>query len=177
MPAARAVRVGLLGCGAVALSIHLPVLRRLTGVQVVALAEPDAERRRQAARLAPAATAFTDYHDALAERNLDAVVICLPNNLHARAACDALEAGKHVYLEKPLATAMDDAEALLRIWRASGLIGMMGFNYRYNPLHVALRNRLSTGEIGPIVGLQTVFTTTRISMPMWQCGRGPGSGG
>ncbi|MGQ9684105.1 MAG: Gfo/Idh/MocA family oxidoreductase [Anaerolineae bacterium] len=176
MPVARVVRVGVLGCGAVAQSVHLPALRRLPGVQVVALADPDADRLRQAARLAPAARTFADYQDALAERDLDAVVICLPNELHARAGQAALEAGKHVYLEKPLATDLAEGEALLRIWRASGLIGMVGFNYRHNPLYQALRRALRSGEIGVPVAMQTVFTASRIGMPAWQCHRGTGAG-
>src|SRR5262245_16729525 len=100
------LKVGLIGCGHIAQSTHLHVLTRLPDVDLVALAEVDATRRYEASRRAPAAIAVADYQELLALPDVEAVVICLPNALHADAAIAALEARKHVYLEKPLATTL-----------------------------------------------------------------------
>src|SRR5215470_16381615 len=102
----RALKVGLLGCGHIVQSVHLPVLVRLPGVELAALADPDPRRRDEAHRRASRAVARDDYRDVLAMPDVEAVVIALPNALHAEAAVEALRFGKHVYLEKPLATSL-----------------------------------------------------------------------
>src|SRR5436189_74562 len=97
-----ALRIGLIGCGYIGV-IHLNTLRRSPQADVVAFAEPDAERRQIARRQLPQAAAFADYRELLDQAEIKAVVVCLPNALHSEAAIAALQAGKHVYLEKPLA--------------------------------------------------------------------------
>lgn len=97
------LKVGVIGCGRIAQAVHLRVWRN-----VVALAEPDPESRRQAARLAPGAVAMEDWRELLDRRDVEAVLIAAPNGLHAEMAVAALERGKHVYLEKPLATDLQD---------------------------------------------------------------------
>lgn len=170
------IRVGLIGCGRIARLVHLGVLTRLPGVNLVALAEPDEAARREAQRRAPAALAFTNYEDLLARPDVDAVVICLPNALHAEATIQALRQGKHVYLEKPLATSLADADRILDTWRGSGLVGMMGFNYRFNPLYQSVRALLRAGRLGEVVAARSVFTTIRRHQPSWKDTRASGGG-
>jgi predicted dehydrogenase len=110
---------------------------RLPDVELIALAEPDVQRRVEASRRAPGAAAYGSYHDLLKMPEVEAVVICLPNALHAEVAVAALEQGKHVYLEKPLATSLDEAQRVVTAWRRAGVVGMIGFNYRFNPLFQA----------------------------------------
>jgi myo-inositol 2-dehydrogenase / D-chiro-inositol 1-dehydrogenase len=135
----RVLKVGLVGCGRVAQLVHLNILTRLPGAELVALAECDPDRLKQASRRAPGAVTFADYQELLDFPAVDAVVICLPNALHAEATIAALQHGKHVYLEKPLATNPTDGRRVLEVWRRAGLVGMIGFNYRLNPLYQAAR--------------------------------------
>jgi myo-inositol 2-dehydrogenase/D-chiro-inositol 1-dehydrogenase len=104
-----------------------------------------------------------------------AVVVCVPNALHAEVASAALRAGKHVYLEKPLATNLEDARQVCRIWQQSGLVGMMGFNYRFNPLYQAAKKSIACGRLGQIVAARSVFTTAPHYLPDWK--RSPTEGG
>ena len=121
------LKVGLIGCGRIAQYVHLRVLSQVNGARVVALAEADETRLADAAAMVPSAQTFRDYRDLLKCDGIDAVVICLPTGMHAESAVAAFGAGKHVYLEKPIATNRADAEAVMDAWRASGRVGQIGF--------------------------------------------------
>ena len=170
------LRIGLVGCGHMGHVIHLNNLRRLPQVEVVALAEPDAQRREAASRQVPRAATFADYHELLERPDIDAVVICLPNALHADAAINALQRGKHVYLEKPLAINLEEGGKIVDAWHHSGRVAMIGFSYRFNPLHQEVRRHLQAGRLGELIGARSVFTTAPHRMPGWKQRRGSGGG-
>lgn len=171
-----ALRIGLMGCGQMALSIHLPVLTHLPDVQLVALAETDPECLKKACCFAPKALPFNHYQKLLQLEEMDAVVICLPNHLHAEAAMAALQWGKHVYLEKPLATNLKEGQKLLTSWQQAGTVGMMGFNYRFNPLYQTMQQKISAGKIGQLLYARSVFSTPFRSIPEWKRCRQTGGG-
>src|SRR5262245_25838070 len=111
------LKVGLIGCGRISQWVHMGNLARLPNVEIGALAEGDADRREAAAHQVPKAAVFSDYHELLEMRDVDAVIICLPNALHAQAGIAAMERGKHVYLEKPLATSLAEGRRVVEAWR------------------------------------------------------------
>jgi predicted dehydrogenase len=170
------VRIGILGCGSIARAAHLRSLTRVGGARVVALADPSPANLDDARHLAPDARAVSDYTDVLAMSDVDAVIIALPPPLHADAAIAAIQAGKHVYVEKPLATTVADAERVAAAWRRSGVTAMMGFNYRFNPLVQQARKQIAAGNVGDVVSVRTVFTTPRRSIPVWKQQRQSGGG-
>ena len=170
------LRVGLIGCGAIAQQVHLPNLISLANVQVAALADPDDSHLSMAARAAPTARAFGNYEELLNEADVDAIVICVPNSLHAKTAIAALKNGVHVYLEKPLATNPAEANAVLEAWRGTGLVGMMGFNYRHNELYQSVRTHIATGALGKLLTVRTVFSTSGEHLPSWKLARRTGGG-
>ena len=170
------IKIGLIGCGRIAQSVHLRILPRLPGVELAALAEIDEERREEARTVVPQADAFSDYRDMLAMPQLDAVVICLPNALHAEAAIAACAQGKHIYIEKPLATNLDEGKRMLAAWRRSGKVGMVGFNYRFNPLNQSLRRQMNAGRIGKVIAARSVFSTFHGSRDEWRDQRKSGGG-
>ena len=156
--------------------VHLKILGRLPKVELVALADSDPRRLAEAHRRVPSAAAVVDYPDLLAISEVEAVVICLPNALHAEAAVAALEAGKHVYLEKPIASRLEDARQILEAWRSAGTVGMVGFNYRFNPLYQSLRRHIQSGRIGVPVGVRTAFSMPARESPAWMRSRESGGG-
>ena len=165
-----------MGCGRIAQQVHLNILRRLPNVELVALAEIDPQQRDKAVAVALGAVAFDSYEKMLELPQLEAVVICLPNALHADAAIAALERGKHVYLEKPLATNVADGQRVLEAWRRSGLIGMIGFNYRFQRLYQRLKQQIQAGRLGELVGVSSVFSTAGRELPDWKLTRENGGG-
>jgi myo-inositol 2-dehydrogenase/D-chiro-inositol 1-dehydrogenase len=170
------LKVGLIGCGRIVQLVHLNILTHLPDVQLVALAEPDVQRRVEASRRAPSAVSFEDYQELLKKSEADAVVICLPTALHAEAAVAALEQGKHVYLEKPLATSLDEAQKVVTSWRRAAVVGMIGFNYRFNALYQAVRHAVEAGRVGPVVAARSVFSTPSHPLPAWKQARPSGGG-
>ncbi len=170
------VRIAVLGCGRIAQLIHLPILQTLAGAQVVALAEPDATSRAAAHGKFPFSAADADWRETLRREEVDAIVISLPTHLHADAAIAALGAGKHVYLEKPVATDAESARRLVEAADRSPQVGMAGFNFRFHPTFRALRQRLLSGEIGELVAINTVFAVPPRPLPSWKTDRRTGGG-
>ncbi len=156
--------------------IHLPALVRLRSAAVTAIAESDPHHLKQAARLAPAATCYSDYRTLLEDDRVDAVVICLPTNLHADAAITSFAAGKHVYVEKPLATSVDEGQQVLDAWKASGKVGTIGLNLRFHPLYRAMKQQITSGVIGNVVAVRTSFCAAPRALPEWKQHRGTGGG-
>lgn len=170
------LRVGLLGCGRIARIHHIPILARTPGVELAALADPDPGRLAAARAEAGGARGFSDWRAVLDDGSIDAVVICLPTALHADAARAAFEAGKDVYLEKPLATTLADAREAVRAWRANGRIGMLGFNQRHHPLVVEARARIREGRIGRPLSARASSLSPRRDLPEWKRRRAEGGG-
>jgi len=169
-------KLGLIGCGSIAQTVHLNILTHLPQVELAALAEPDSQRRATAQRQAPDAIAFTDYNALLERSDVDGVVICLPSALHAEVAIAALELGKHVYLEKPIALTSQEAEAVITAWKQSRVIGMIGFNYRFSPLYRAARRAIQAGQLGKLVSARAVFSYPIGTAPVWKQQRASGGG-
>ncbi|MBW1742412.1 MAG: Gfo/Idh/MocA family oxidoreductase [Deltaproteobacteria bacterium] len=172
----KSVKLGLIGCGHIARVVHLPNLTRLSDVELVALAETDESRLEQAGRQAPHAQRFADYSQLLSMPDIDAVLVCVPNALHAEVAIAAMEKGKHLYLEKPMATGVEEARRMLDVWRQTGVVGMMGFNYRFNHLYQTTRRVVQSGRIGEIVGARSLFSTADQELLQWKKSRRSGGG-
>jgi predicted dehydrogenase len=136
------VRVVLLGLGHAGVHLHLPALRRLRGVEVVAGCDPDPARRAAATGLVTVATAGEAWSLAA-----DAVVIATPPATHAPLALEAMRRGRHVYVEKPLARAVEEAGTVVEAATASGLTLQVGYAFRFHPLWQRLTALVDTGRL------------------------------
>lgn len=162
------LRVALLGCGRIAQLFHAPVLARLPDVEVRAISDTSPEARDQVGAHFPGAVRFASWQSALEVMELDAAVICLPPALHASTALAAFAAGLHVYVEKPIALDLAEADRMVAAWRNSGRLGMVGLNFRHNPLVRAARTRREAGELGRIVAIRSLMTSARRALPGWK---------
>lgn len=172
----RPVRLAILGCGRIAQAVHLPVLRTLSSIEVTAVAEPDEALRGKAQTCFPQAAAFPDWQEVLTLQNVDAVLIALPNALHAPAAVTAFKQGKHVYLEKPIALDLESAERVLAAWQSSDLVGAIGFNFRLHPLLQKLKSAIERGDLGELIEVRSWFSTAPRSIPEWKQNAQTGGG-
>ena len=173
---AKTLRVTVVGCGRIAQGVHLGVLVSCPGVEVAALADPDPVRLREAHRRVPTAAAFDNYREALDGDDVQAAVIATSTASHAEVAIAALRLGKHVYLEKPIASDLAGAREVLSAWRESGAVGMIGFNYRFHPLYKSLARELHSGRVGDVVAVRSVFSTTVVGHSEWKRSRALGGG-
>lgn len=146
-------------------------------MKLIGVADPSAEARERAQRIGRVA-AVADPVELIDRRDVSAVVICARTDRHAGLALAAAEAGKHVYLEKPIATSLEDGQRVVEAVRRAGVLGMAGFNHRFHPLHVRARELLAGGAIGPVEAIQTSFCEPVAvgSMPDWKRLRATGGG-
>ncbi len=149
--------VALAGAGAFGAK-HMDSMRRIDGVDVVAVVDPEGDRARSLAQEHGVDRATTELSEVLAMDDVDAVVLATPTPLHASQALQVLEAGKHVQVEIPLCDSLADGEAVGAAQRASGLVAMCGHTRRFNPSHQWVHRRVATGEFAiQQMDVQTFF--------------------
>ena len=155
---ASAVRLGVVGCGRVTELRHLPAVRRVPGVEVVALSDVDAKRLESVGVRFGIARRYTNYLKLIEDERVDAVAVCVPPLLHTEVALAALGAGKHLFIEKPLALSLGECDQLAeRATHAGSLKVMVGFNLRWHRLVRQARERIRRGELGRIKLARTLF--------------------
>ncbi len=131
--------IGVIGAGLFAQTVLLPALRRIPGVRLRAIATASGVSARHAGDRLGFERCTTDYREVLADAEVQAVLVATRHDLHASLVCEALAAGKHVFVEKPLALAPEEVRAVLAAHGASGRVLMVGFNRRYSPLAGAVK--------------------------------------
>lgn len=151
------LRVGVIGCGSIARYRHLPEYTANKDAEVVAVCDIKPDRAKKRAQQFGVADIYTDYKELIARKDIDAVSVCTPNYLHAQIAIDALNAGKHVLCEKPLATSKEEAEAMIKAAKDNGKFLMVGHNQRLAPAHVKGREILASGVLGKVINFRTTF--------------------
>jgi predicted dehydrogenase len=153
--ATELLRIAIAGCG-LAARVHLDRLLAIDGVRVIGCADPDRARAEElAGRVpssaeAPAAAALADHRELLRQATPDALAIFTPHLAHYRVAMDALQAGCHVFIEKPLSTNVQEAADIVGLARGRGRKVGVGHQYRLRPSLVEARSRLAAGRIGPL---------------------------
>ncbi len=152
------LRWGILSTADIALAKVIPGMRRAERCEVLAIASRDADRARAAAQTHRIPRAYGSYEALLADPDVDAVYIPLPNHLHAAWAIAAARAGKHVLCEKPLALTAPEAQGIVDACRASGVLLMEAFMYRLHPSWVAARDILASGRIGRLRSVDSWFS-------------------
>jgi predicted dehydrogenase len=143
------LRVGIVGTGAVAQLVHLPFCTNRRDVEVVALADTDLEKARALAnRFEVPRVLATD--ELLQGDAVDAVILCTPNHLHEAEAVTALEAGKHVLVERPLALTPEGCRKVVSAAQAGDRTLVVGMSHRFRPDVAALRAFVAGGELGEV---------------------------
>ncbi len=148
------IRVGIAGLGRSGWSIHANLLEPLAShFQVTAVVDADPARRAEAIERFDC-QAYDNYDDLLADPAVELVVVALPNFLHADASIQALEAGKHVVCEKPMATSLPDAERMVAAAAGSDKLLTIFQQRRYNPDFVKVKEVIDSGILGRIVQIR-----------------------
>jgi predicted dehydrogenase len=146
-------KVAIFGTGFMG-RVHLDALRRQESVEVAAIAGSSVESARRLGEGFGIVVLSADYREILRDPAIDAVHICTPNALHFSMAKEALEAGKHVVCEKPLATSVREARELVALAAQKGLRNCVCHNLRYYPMVQQLRRMREAGELGEILSVQ-----------------------
>lgn len=171
------MRVAIIGCGAVARYCHVPALRRIKGVTIAAVADPDQQSRERLGRATGAAT-HESAASVLARDDVDAAIICVPPQMHADVAVKVAQSGRAFYLEKPVATSAADARRVVAEAARAEVPAAVGFNRRAHPLYERARALLADGALGQVRSVHTVFSESvpADGMPEWKRTRATGGG-
>ncbi len=151
--------IGLIGCGYAA-EIHLDALRAVPQARVVAVADIDESARRAIAQRGGGLQTFADYRALLEHAGVDVVAVLTPPYLHLEMTTAALDAGKHVMLEKPITRDLDEADRLLELARRSTKKVIVGYNLRFHRQLQEARRRIRGGELGQVEFLRGVASST-----------------
>lgn len=143
------INFGLIGCGRVA-PRHAQSLSELPGARLVAVADVNESRAAHFAKEYQCEM-HTDYRRVLERRDVDAVSICTPSGMHAQMAIEAMQAGKHVIVEKPMALNLHDADRIIATAKSTGIKLCVVLQNRYNPPMQDLRRVLDEGKLGRLL--------------------------
>lgn len=163
--------LGIIGCGQAA-RIHAARLTRLPGVRLIACADADRAAAEALAASVGGDPSVTESHEALLGLGPRAVAIFTPHRAHYRPALDALQAGCHVFVEKPLSTNPQEAMDLVKLARGRERVLAVGHQYRLRPSLIAARRRLAEGAVGRLrlvaATLATPWLATHSADPSWR---------
>ena len=165
---AKKLRFGFIGCGGIANEKHLTAMAVQPEAELAAFCDLSRERAEAAASKfgAPGAAVYTDYRQLLANRTIDAVHVLTPNATHCEIACAAMEAGKHVICEKPMAASLADAERMMATARRTGRLFTVSYQYRHFDANRAMKDYVDSGALGEIYYAEANAIRRR-GVPTW----------
>ena len=151
------IKVALAGAGAFGIK-HLDGIKNIDGVEVVSLISRDLAKTQEVADKYGIKHVTTDLADSLAIKEVDAVILCTPTQMHASQTLACLEAGKHVQVEIPLCDVLADGEKVVALQKQTGLVAMCGHTRRFNPSHQYVHKKIAAGEFNiQQMDVQTYF--------------------
>lgn len=163
-----ALKIGFIGCGFVALHKHFPGMSAEEGVELAAFCDIVPEKAERAAKDfgAPGAKVYVDYKELLADASIDAVHVLTPNVSHAEITVAALEAGKHVLCEKPMAATTADAKKMLDARDRTGKLLTIGYQYRHDHENCIAKQLIDDGWLGEVYYAEASYIRRR-GVPTW----------
>lgn len=161
----RTVRIGVVGCGQMGRK-HALNSSRMDGVSVVAVADSDEERARSLAKEVDAES-YRDTEILLANTDVDALIVATPPNRHGKDALGAIQAGKAVLIEKPIALDIATAEALCAAAEKASVVNAVGFHLRYSPQTRKARELIAGKKVTQVRSVTTTGYYLNMDMPLW----------
>ncbi|WP_211746155.1 Gfo/Idh/MocA family oxidoreductase [Paenibacillus sp. Marseille-Q4541] len=164
----KILKVGIVGCGGIANGKHIPNLSAQKNVEIVALCDIIEERAVESAKKIgnDDIKIYTDYKEMLQDDSIDVVHVCTPNKSHSFITIDALESGKHVMCEKPMAKTAKEARAMLDASKRTGKKLTIGYDNRYRPDSLTLKKVCERGDLGDIY-FAKAHAIRRRAVPTW----------
>ncbi len=153
----KTIKITLAGAGAFGIK-HLDGIKNIDGVEVVSLISRDIDKTKAVAAKYGIGHVTTDLAESLALKEVDAVILCTPTQMHAEQSMACLKAGKHVQVEIPLADSLRGAQAVVAAQKSAGLVAMCGHTRRFNPSHQYVHKKVVAGEFNiQQLDVQTYF--------------------
>lgn len=173
------LKLGFIGCGRATETLHLPALQQLPEAKVTALADVNPDQLKKVADQFQIEQRYADYRALLDDRSLDAIAVCVPAQFHVEIAAAVLEAGKHLFVEKPLALSLDECDRLISKAQMTNKKIMVGFNLRHHRLIQEAQKIIQRGDLGAIEAIRSTWTSAiryHRTLPAWRNWRELGGG-
>jgi len=151
------LRLGIIGCGKVTTMFHLKSIKEVEDVTVTAVADLDRPRMEDVQRKAGAEKGYTDTKELLADPDVEAVAINTPPRFHESLVLEAIEAGKHILCEKPLAQTIEGCRKIGDAQKGTGLVVLPVHNYAFTPCLLDVKELIEKGEIGALQEISLRF--------------------
>lgn len=155
------IKVAVIGCGTIANSAHIPSYMANEEAEIKYFCDIIPERAEVAVEKYGCGTAIVDYHDALADPEVEAISVCIPNNVHPLITMDALRAGKNVLCEKPAARTYAEALEMQKVQHETGKVLNIGVVNRFNDGVNTIRRIIASSELGTIHHVYVSFRSPR----------------
>lgn len=153
----KTIKVALAGAGAFGVK-HLDGIKNIDGVEVISLIGRELDKTQEVATKYGIGHVTTELSESLALKELDAVILCTPTQMHAEQTLACLQAGKHVQVEIPLADSLKGAQDVIALQKKTGLVAMCGHTRRFNPSHQYVHNEITAGRFNiQQLDVQTYF--------------------
>jgi len=153
----KTIKVALAGAGAFGIK-HLDGIKLIDGVEVVSLIGRELPKTQEVADKYGIAHVTTDLNESLAMKEVDAVILCTPTQMHASQSIACLKAGKHVQVEIPLCDVYKDGADVVALQQQTGLVAMCGHTRRFNPSHQYVNQQIKAGQFNVLqMDVQTYF--------------------
>lgn len=160
------IGIGIIGGGGIAQAVHIPGYQKLKNAEVIAVSDPFETARQACVDKFGIKHTYADFEEMLARDDIHAISVTTPNFMHADATIKALEAGKHVLCEKPLAMNADEGALMVEASRRTGKKLMCGYHYRFTPEVQMLKKFAEAGEFGDMYFARTIAMRRR-GIPGW----------
>ena len=151
------LRLGIIGCGRVTSMFHLKAIEQVDTVNVAAISDISEDRLKDTLSECNGAKGYLDYKQLLQDENVEAVAINTPPRFHESMALDALNAGKHVLCEKPLAESVEGCMRIKELQQETGLAVLPAHNYSFSPSLILMADHVKNGAIGEVTGVEVSF--------------------
>ncbi|MBI5459246.1 Gfo/Idh/MocA family oxidoreductase [Methanobacterium sp.] len=158
------LKVGVVGCGLISQLRHIPAYKKLKGVQLQAVCDLNEDLARETAEKFKVPNFYTKTSKMFADEDLDIVDICVPPQIHAPIAVEAMESGSHVIMEKPMALNASDCEEMIRIAEEKDLKLSVVHNDLFHPPFIKAKEMVHKGEIGEFRGMRIFLSTPKHDM-------------
>jgi len=155
------LKVGVVGCGLISKLRHIPAYKRLKDLDVMAVCDLNEELAKNTAKEFDIPNFYTDTSKMFDEEDLDIVDICVPPQIHAAIAIEAMESGAHVIMEKPMATKVSDCEEMIRVSKNNNVKLSVVHNDLFHSPFIKAKELVSNGEIGDFRGIKIFLSTPK----------------
>ena len=164
----RIVKIGIIGCGGIGTGKHMPALSRLKNVELVAFCDIIEERAEKACKEfgVEGAKVYVDYKELLKDESIEVVHVCTPNRSHSFISIDAMESGKHVMCEKPMAKTTAEAKDMVEAAKRTGKKLTVGYQNRYRDDSLYLKRACENDELGEVY-FAKAHALRRRAVPTW----------